>query len=285
MLPNLIIPGAPKAATTSLAHYLNTSKEVFFKEGECKFFYSDKKYNKGLHYYENLFHPDSEVKIIGEVSNIYMYSDKAIARIKSDLPNVKFLVCLRDPVKRAFSQYNYAREKGTEFLPFKTAIKLESIRRKIPHRFFKNNYAYLYRGNYSVFIENMFQYFNKEQFHFLILEKFNSNPKTELTKIAEFLEIDNNFINKLDFKKLSNKTKYPKFPLLQFPVTLYKKYLKNHIPGKFFDSIVNKVESVNFTNERPSVSEKYFNDLKESFNPEIKKLENLINEDLSCWKY
>lgn len=284
MLPNLIIPGAPKAGTTSLANYLNYSPEVFFRNGESKYFYDDKKYKRGIRYYESLFESPSTEKIIGEVSNIYLYSEKALSRIKYVLPEVKFIICLRDPVKRAFSQYNAAREKGTEVLSFKAALKQEKLRRKLPHRFFKNNYAYQFRGYYSVFIERMFRYFDKNQFYFYILEKLHSNPIDELSKVTEFLNIDNQFIRNVDFNKVGNKTRYPRFPLLQFPITLIKKQTENNISSKFLKSSIQKIETFNFKKSIPKLSQELYNELKKEFRNDIEKLEILIGEDLSNWK-
>ena len=111
MLPNLIIPGAPKSATTSLGFFLSQSPEVFFLTGvELRFFAYEKVFKKGISWYESFFENTQDKRIRGETSNIYMFSEKALLRIKQYLPDVRFIISLRNPVDRAFSQYNYCLE-------------------------------------------------------------------------------------------------------------------------------------------------------------------------------
>jgi len=59
----------------------------------------------------------------------YMYSDNVPQRLLDSLgPDIKLIVMLRNPVDRAFSQYQMSQRRGIENLSFECAIELESER-------------------------------------------------------------------------------------------------------------------------------------------------------------
>jgi hypothetical protein len=71
MLPNLIIIGAMKCATTSLHYYLNLHPEILMsEEKQLDFFISELNWNKGIEWYESNF--TDKAKIYGETSPIFL---------------------------------------------------------------------------------------------------------------------------------------------------------------------------------------------------------------------
>ena len=285
MLPNVIMPGAPKSGTTSFAYYINHSPEVYFKLGrEIKYFYYDYKYKKGLEWYQNFFKEAVNKKIIFAPGLVYLYSEKALKRIKKDLNDLKFIIFLRNPVDRAYSQYNYCRKFGTEILSFENAIKLEDLRTKIPFRFFKNNYSYFSRGLYCNHLNIFFKYFDFDKTYICISEKFWQDPVLELKKICAFLDIEDNFIKNVDFTKKKNVTRYPRYPILQLPITIYNHFFfKSDINIKPIDKIATIIQQKNLGNQKPELNKSFRDYLLEKYKPYNQKLENLINQDLSCW--
>lgn len=284
VLPNLIIPGFPKTATTSLVSYLNFSPEVFIPIKELRFFYLDKEYNKGLNYYSKYFDNAFEKKIVGENSNIYIFSDKALNRIFTHFKDLKIIICLRNPIDRALSQYNFAREKGTEFLSPYLAIKTEKFRTMLPHRFFKNNYSYIKRGLYYDYIIKLSNYVELSSIHFFVFENFIMNPQKELEKISAYLNIDTTFIKDIDFSKQRNVTKNIKYPLINLPITIYKKYFWKKNKFKIIEKMLFTIEEKNIGNEKKRFSNKFRQQLIEYYKPHNKKLQELINIDLSIWE-
>ena len=57
-----------------------------------------------------------------------MYHPLAAGRIGRDLPGVKVLVLLRDPVERAYSAYKHEFARGFETETFERALELEDAR-------------------------------------------------------------------------------------------------------------------------------------------------------------
>src|SRR5687767_10224357 len=69
MLPNLVVIGAMKSATSSLHHYLNLHPEISMSETkELDFFVEDKNWPRGIEWYESQF---SAARIRGESSPNY----------------------------------------------------------------------------------------------------------------------------------------------------------------------------------------------------------------------
>jgi hypothetical protein len=111
-LPNFLFIGADKAGSTWLFNALRQHPDCFVPA--CKdIYFFDRYYDRGLEWYASFFDaaPDDAVAV-GELSHDYLYSDAAAERIARDLPGVKLVVFLRDPVSRAFSEYLYLVRSG-----------------------------------------------------------------------------------------------------------------------------------------------------------------------------
>src|SRR5689334_22661946 len=93
---------------------------------EPKFFLVDHLYARGLEYYAGTwFAAAGEAQVAGEKSTDYLESAAAAARIARDLPRVKLVFILREPVERAYSNYLWSKMNGLETEDFETALALE----------------------------------------------------------------------------------------------------------------------------------------------------------------
>src|SRR6187549_648202 len=112
-LPNFLHIGPGKAGSTWLHETLLVHPEVYLNEAKDLYFFS-RYYDRGVAWYQEQFQratPDHVV--VGEVSPDYLGSPEAPERIRETLgPNVQLMVTLREPAKRAFSAYLYARKHG-----------------------------------------------------------------------------------------------------------------------------------------------------------------------------
>jgi len=139
---------------------------------EPKFFLRDDEYAKGLAYYsEKWFAGVDAGKVAGEKSTDYLESAAAAARIARDLPLVKLIFILREPVSRAYSNYLWTRMNGLETEDFATALRLEEQReRELPERWkFTRPFSYFSRGLYADLLE---PYFNRFMEHQLLVTRF-----------------------------------------------------------------------------------------------------------------
>ena len=102
MIPNYLIIGVQKGGTTSAQYTFSKHPEIFIAPGEMHYF--DNKYSKGLNWYKSQF-PKGK-KTVGEKTPKYIFKSICIDRIYRNIPKVKLVLILRDPVKRFFSQLN-----------------------------------------------------------------------------------------------------------------------------------------------------------------------------------
>lgn len=124
MLPNFIVLGPPKCASTSLFYYLGQHPQIFTaKVKEIRFF--SLHYDKGLGFYEEHFkNAGRQHKAIGESTPTYSFLPFAADRMKQHIPNAKFILCFRNPMDRAFSSYLMQQGMGKEKLNFRESIDI-----------------------------------------------------------------------------------------------------------------------------------------------------------------
>ena len=108
MKPNYLCIGVQKGGTSSLNSYMNYHPQIYMVRGERHFF--DTKLSDGeltkkdIEIYENSFKTNK--LIIGEKTPSYNYLRYAMDRIYNYDKNIKLIILLREPISRAFSQFN-----------------------------------------------------------------------------------------------------------------------------------------------------------------------------------
>ena len=96
--------------------------------------------------------------IVGEKTPEYIYVDEALPRIKELCPNVKFLLYLRDPVKRAYSNWNMMVVKRQEAESFEECIEREMTTQMNEQRSYgTSEFHYIQKGFYMDQIERYMQ--------------------------------------------------------------------------------------------------------------------------------
>jgi len=187
--------GAQKSGTTLLYHHLKKCNSIFIPEiKELHFFDNDKNYAKGIEYYYKCFDGAKTMNVKGEITPAYIFFEKVPYRIKNSLENsdkLKFIVLLRNPVDRAYSQYNMSLKiQKNEYMSFEQALIYEKYRLENYSDFI--NFTYLSRGFYSKQILNYFKYFRRDQFLFIVYEDFVKSQSYYINKILNFIGVDAN---------------------------------------------------------------------------------------------
>lgn len=196
--------GAQKSGTTLLYEHLKSSSDVYLpRQKELHFFDNEKNYIQGSQWYKSFFIDAQDGQIKGEITPAYLFFECVPARIKKTIINhgdLKFVVLLRNPVYRAYSQYNMSLSiQKREHLSFEQALlyekyRLDGYRNQV-------DYSYLSRGFYSGQIINYFKYFKRSQFKFVLYEDFVSNQDKVVNEILGFLGVKKScsFISKTIF--------------------------------------------------------------------------------------
>jgi hypothetical protein len=194
-LPDFLIGGAPRAGTTWLYALLDRHPAVYMAKPvkpEPKFFLVDDLYRKGIAFYARTwFNQVGEAEVAGEKSTDYLESASAAERIAHDLPHVKLVFILREPVERAYSNYLWTKMNGLEKEDFTTALRLEDQReRELPERLkFARPYSYFSRGLYAELLRAYLAHFPKEHIRVLRFEDIIARPRAVAANLHEFLGV------------------------------------------------------------------------------------------------
>jgi len=191
---NFIICGTQKGGTTALDAYLREHPEVCMADEKEVHFFDNEKYfsarKPNYSLYHSFFRPKKNHKIVGEATPVYMYWESSPERIFNYNPKVKLIVLLRNPIERAYSQWNMQRSRGVEKLSFIDAVKSEKERcgkaMPLQHR----NYSYVDRGYYLEQLRRLWKYFPKENLLILKNEDLKNQPSITLNKVYKFLNVE-----------------------------------------------------------------------------------------------
>lgn len=187
-LPDFVIIGAQKSGTSSLYYYLSQHPDLEMsaeKEIHYYNYYAD--HGRGLGWYKSFFplKLGSAGRRTGEASPNYLYLERAAERLKNDVPGVKLIVLLRNPVDRAYSEYNmHVRQHDAENLPsFEQAIANPDLAAEVSR-------VYLLRGRYADHIRSWLKHFDRDRFLFVKSEDLFANPRPVLGQVYRFLGLN-----------------------------------------------------------------------------------------------
>lgn len=197
-LPCFLGVGAQKSGTTTLFKLLSGHPEIGMpRKKEVHYFTLN--YQRGLDWYASQFGDvPSDCGLLGEVTPYYLFHPFALARISRDLPGVKLLVFLRDPVERCLSQYFHSCRLGLESLGIRDALAAEPERLLSSqdvlarpdgvHRAHQEH-SYLSRSCYEIQLERLGGLFAPDQVLIRRSEDFFADRLGVLTDIACFLGV------------------------------------------------------------------------------------------------
>jgi hypothetical protein len=208
MLPSFLICGGQRCGTTSLYRALAAHPTVLKAVLHKGVHYFDTDYHRGTGWYRAHFpllraaaRVEREHGVPAqtfESSPYYMYHPLAVGRIARDLPGVKVVVLVRDPVERAYSQHAHEVARGFETeLSFANALRLEPARlrgqeerlRRDPrhYSFSHQHHAYRARGEYVRYLDRMAAALGPDRIHVVESERFFTNPEPVYDEVLDFL--------------------------------------------------------------------------------------------------
>ena len=286
--PDFIIVGAQKSGTTWLWEMINQhpGSELPPKK-EHHFFSKSYKYRMGLEEYLKIYENISPSKITGEASTSYLYDrvrknvhmeQKNVEidynlptipkLITKNLPDIKIIIILRDPVKRAVSAY-YHFIKAKNYSPM---VKFKEALEKYPNRLIVEF------GQYYKYIQLWRRYTKESNIRIYILEEdIKCNPKEMLMDTYSFLNLEHNFQPQKYNHTIHERMKWTYLLLNYYNLRILTKIIKRFKIENITDKIAFKL--------LPKIDQDDIRALRDIYIDDKEKLEDLIGRSLDCWDY
>lgn len=272
-LPSFLVIGPSKCGTTSIYHYLKQHPEVYLPRiKEINFFaYHGQKgryWAKTLDEYRGYFKAARYEKALGEVTPYYFASTGTAARIYDVIPNARIITILRNPIDRAYSHYNMYVRSGKE-------------KRSAGEALLDETSLYTRVGFYYRNLNEYFKLFDKKNIKVFFYEQLVNSTQKLLKDLFGFIGVNNSFQPNLGVKhargylpknKIINK-------LLDNYITRF--VIKPIIPEKLLDIGI-KIKNMN-SRKPDKLPDEIRGKLKEVYKPDLIKLEEVLNSNLSKW--
>ncbi len=175
---DFICIGPPKAGTTWMFEQLRHHPQVFIGIKEPNFFGQ----NTPLVRYAAHF-AEANGRLCGDLSPQYSKHPSIAARIYDLLPQAKIIYSLREPARRAFSQWKMARRLGN--IPAEMSFR---------DAFEEDRSAIRTRGEYTKFVEAYRSLFG-DRFLILWFDDIAAKPAAVTRQLAQFLGIDPEWVS------------------------------------------------------------------------------------------
>src|SRR5262245_31904466 len=197
-LPDFLVLGAQKAGTTALYAYLRWHPGITGPSWkEVSFF--DRHWWRGERWYRGQFPLRSRERIVGEASPSYLFHPLAPERARAVVPDARLLAVLRDPVDRAYSQYQHEVALGREPLSFEDALEAEAERtRGEVERLVADprawsgawwDHTYAARGLYAEQLDRWLAMFPREQLLVVATDELGEKPAETYAAVLAFLGV------------------------------------------------------------------------------------------------
>jgi hypothetical protein len=211
MLPGFLIVGAQRCGTTSMYRTLSQHPAILKAVFHKGVHYFDTGYDHDLAWYRGHFplraraaaarRATGDTPLTFESSPYYLFHPLAGARISRDLPGVRLLVLVRDPVERAYSAHAHEIARGYETEPFERALDLEEerlagqagkiISQPGYHSHSHQHHGYRARGRYAEQLERLASLAGRDRVHVVDSGRFFTEPERVYDHVLEFLGLRN----------------------------------------------------------------------------------------------
>ncbi len=293
--PNFIIAGFPKCGTTALHYYLHSHPEIYMpKQKELHYFTHPilSKLNKGPRDQETKIHQISSLKqynycfknaknekAIGDASPSYINYPDIFDKINKDLENPKVIIMLRDPIKRAYSNYLHLVREHRESLDFFSALKEEENRKKAKYSDF---WYYKFNSSYYDKVKHAKEVFTDVLV--LTQEELNNNTHDTIRRIFKFLEVNeyylpNNLNKRYNHGGLFNDNILTRFVFKQ---SRFKSIIKKAVPIPVQVKDAKNKLIDRYRQSTPPISKEAEDYLIKVLKSDVSKLQNL-GIDVSDW--
>ena len=190
MQPNLVLLGAQKAGTTSLHDWLSRHPDVFsVPELKDRDFYSHPERRLvPERFMEPYFKTYSGQNYRLHTHVNYLIYRQALEGL-AQIPDLKLMAVLRDPVDRAVSAFNYFQKLRKEKRSIEKALDYEPAPID-DFSFHNNDFTYIEHGFYAEQLDRVYGLFPKDRVLILDYSKLRKDRDGFMQEIFDFLGIE-----------------------------------------------------------------------------------------------
>lgn len=215
--PNTFLVGAMKAGTTSLVSALSTHPKVFMPVIKEPNFFCTDLYQHGLgrgagssekaiqrvlesgqamhhayiqdeNIYLSLFKNSETTQISVDASTTYLYSKQAAKNIAAKMPDAKIIICLRNPIERAISEFKMNVAIGTAHPPLRDMVLLEEAAHE--RGVISPIHRYVTAGLYHQQVRQYIETFGRNNVVILRFEDLHYRFQSTLDRVFDFLGVE-----------------------------------------------------------------------------------------------
>lgn len=179
--PDVFLMGVSKAASTWIYRCLQEHPGVFVPKSDSLRFF-DLGYHEGLSSYESHFAAATPGQLKVDPSPTYLRSPVAAQRIARHYPEARFVLSLRNPTERAFSQYWHEKRKGRFDYTFDQVIEHFLMFPWIVEH-----------GFYATHLETLFRHFPRDRVTIVLYDDLVADPRRFLAQVLAGLALPGDF--------------------------------------------------------------------------------------------
>ncbi len=286
-LPNFMVIGAPRCATTSLYHHLKAHPQIYMspmKEPRFYIYGGDACVPPGVdaittrEAYEALFEAGRDFLYRGEATPTYIGRPGVPQRIREQIPVCKLIVMLRNPVERTLSHYWFRVHQGTEARPFEAVIAAE--RGLLPVFDAPPGTYALTFSFYHAHLSRFFDYFPRDQLHVELFEDFREAPHGTMARIYAFLGVDG--VPTFETLKSHHNQRETGAQRWLNRHPMLKRIYQTMVPSSFQQTIRARLSQASTQPTQP-ISSDTVAELHEIFAADTLALQHLLDRALSAW--
>ncbi|XP_063967261.1 uncharacterized protein LOC129278760 [Lytechinus pictus] len=204
-VPKVIGIGMERCGTTALSFFLRMHPDIVHAKPKDVYYWNHHP-DRSLDWYRNRMPISSKYQVTMEYTPSYILSHEVPHLIKEVVPDMKFIVMIRDPIERAMSHYLYMRHtKRPEYLTYiapqpgapAKAYQGASFEATVLTKtgdIFKDN-AVIENAIYESHLRRWFDIFPRKQFLIIDEGLFSKDPVSILQQVEDFIGISKFFTN------------------------------------------------------------------------------------------
>jgi len=267
-LPQFLIIGAVKAATTWIADQLRARDDVFMPGPEPHYF--SREHDRGASWYASLFAEARSDQLIGEKSADYLAESAAPARAAALVPDAILIAQLRNPVDRAYSDYCMLYRRGQVGSDVERYLDARS---EIP-RFLQN-------GLYARHIARWRDYFPADRLKIILYDDIRADPERVLADVCSALQLSPT----IDVERVRRRSNDSEAPLVPLPLRRLPQSIKNLVaPLRGNPAFEATRRIIARSVDYPTLTSDLRQRLNDYYADDVAQLGRLLDRDLSAWR-